>query len=146
MNRKPYRILRGAISRREGDAQSFIDPETGVRTKRKSQSFVHYSAKTPRNPGARDEIMLTPEEARRLTLSGMVLKELASSTIKSSLVVPDKPSIDRDVILSLIEEGQSVRGAKNIAQWREKVFKAGVIDSELPTRRQDLLDVLATRV
>ena len=151
--RHPYKILRGSISRREGDVQRARDNETGQPTKRKVRPFVHYTAKTNRDPQARDEIMLTEREfealggktkLRRLVQGNVVTEtEDSVSSAEEPSARPVELSPDRAVrITQLIDEGQTIRGPGELKKWRERVLQAGVLTGEVPSRRQDLLDAL----
>jgi hypothetical protein len=64
--RKPYRLVRGHYSRRDGEPVTRRDNESGAPLGGKTRPYVHYQSKTTDNPHARDEVMLTDREAAAL--------------------------------------------------------------------------------
>lgn len=146
--RQLYKIVRGSYSRREGDQKSFVDPETQRLTRRKSQPFVHYSARTTRNPNARDEVFMTDAEARAFGLHNLQRlhrgdnnTELPSGSVEE-LMERQLPADKAARIAMLIEEGNLIRKNRQLDAWRKRVFEAEVLTTELPNKRLDVVAAL----
>jgi len=147
--RKLYKMLRGSYSRREGLDQPFVDPETNRPTKRRSKPFVHYAARTQRNPDAKDEVYLTDAEARafgRHNLRSITPRDTRQKEVEEGVVEQmlerELPDDRTEKITMLIEEGQLIRKNSLLKLWRKRVFEAQIFDTELPTKRLDILDLL----
>lgn len=149
MERKPYRIIRGSLSRRDGPSIAPKDEHgrliEGARTRR---SFVHYMAKTEANPDARDEVELTDEEARAFGLARLTrLVRRNNVTIEEapSEEVADVSSLSDDDfsanVTALLKEANSITGMAETAEFRRKVERAGVL-SQVPKRKADLIAAL----
>lgn len=149
--RRLYRILRGSYSRREGDKQPHVDPESGKSTKRQVRPFVHYGARTQRNPTARDEVYMSDAEARAFGLHH--LQSITPRDVRTrdtpmdqdtleEMLSRDLPEDTKGKINMLIEEGQLIRKGSLLKVWRQRVFTAELLDVEVPSRRQDVLDLL----
>lgn len=144
-----YKMLRGSYSRREGFDQPFVDPESGKTTKRRSKPFVHYAARTQRNPDAKDEVYLTDAEARafgRHNLRAITPRDAKPKDVEEGLIEQmlerELPENRAEKITMLIEEGQLIKKNALLKLWRRRVFEAGIFDTELPTKRLDILDLL----
>ena len=147
--RRLYKMLRGSYSRREGFDQPFIDPETQKPTKRRSKPFVHYAARTQRNPDAKDEVYLTDAEARafgRQNLREIIARDARQQDVEEGVIEEmlerELPDDLHQKISMLIEEGQLIRKNSLLKVWRRRVFEAQLFDTELPTKRLDILDLL----
>ena len=147
--RRPYRILRGQYSRREGPPVVHIDPETNQPTRRKSRPFVHYSARTKDNADAKDEIMLTDAEARaygmgrlkRLTQRDIsTADEPGDSSPMPAAELESRPKVD--IVASLIKIGEGVHGIRAIGEWKRSVMDARVLSGPLPKTRDEVLETL----
>jgi len=147
--RRLYKMLRGSYSRREGFDQPFVDPESGKTTKRRSKPFVHYAARTQRNPDAKDEVYLTDAEARafgRHNLREILARDARPKEVEEGVIEQmlerELPDDRHEKITMLIEEGQLIRKNSLLKVWRRRVFEAQLFDTELPTKRLDILDLL----
>jgi len=147
--RRLYKMLRGSYSRREGFDQPFIDPETQKPTKRRSKPFVHYAARTQRNPDAKDEVYLTDAEARafgRQNLREIIARDARQQDVEEGVIEEmlerELPDDLHQKISMLIEEGQLIKKNSLLKLWRKRVFEAQIFTTELPTKRLDILDLL----
>lgn len=141
--RKPYRLVRGHYSRREGDSVAIRDSATNARTGMKAPPFVHYMARTVENPRSRDEIMLSDREAE--ALKGRVVP-LFRTDVRTGETVRHDPAliIKPRPIDELITLGMAVSGTKSLNDFRAEVLKAGYLSHmrTIPSRKHDILSAL----
>ena len=143
--RRPYRLDRGHYSRREGDAVSVKDPETGEKIKGlKRQPFVHYQARTPENPRARDEVMLTDQEAAELNKGGIrrVTPLFRQDTMTGGYTRGNPAGEEKPKTLDeLIDIGMAVNGTKTLNEFRQLVLKAGYLNHlrVIPSKKIELV-------
>lgn len=147
-DRRLYKIIRGSYSRREGFEKPHIDPETKRPTRRKSQPFAHYAARTTRNPDARDEVYMTDPEARAFGRHN--LRELYRGNVQTDTVIDvdellkrELPTEDKHrVVEMLLEEGQLIKKRRQLDTWRDRVFQSELFDKELPNKRLEIVEWL----
>ena len=140
--RRPYRLVRGHYSRREGDQVIIRDNETDQKTRLKAQPFVHYQAQTAENPRARNELMLTDREAE--ALKGRILP-LFRMNVRTGKDEPHDPQGEKTKsIEELIAIGMAVSGTKSLNDFRAMVLKAGYLKTmrTLPSKKHDLIAAL----
>lgn len=141
VERKPYKLVRGSFSRRDGNMVTLRDNETGQKIKGvQTREYVRYTARTADKPNARDEIMLSDKEAKAL---GKRVIPLVQGNVET------REAFDRDHVQEqytldqLIATGQAVSGTKSLASFRDMVFKSGLIlDKPVPNKKHDILNML----
>lgn len=150
--RRPYRIIRGQYSRREGSATTMVDPETNKPIPgRKSRKFVHYMARTPDNPNARDEIELSDSEARAFGLNK--LQRLIRHDVKTGSTPEDIGTVQaaanpfegkdkKTVVEELLKAISGISGEKQLRDFKELVHNARVLTKPMPRSREALADAL----
>lgn len=148
--RKLYRITRGSLSRRDGKPVTPVDEHGNkIEGAQRRPSFVHYAARTPANPNAIDEVMLTDDEARAFGLS-----RLQRILRRNNVVIEEAPTREADEldtaesdddlstrIAELLAESETVTGMAETAAFRRKVELAGVL-KDVPKRKAEIVTAL----
>lgn len=145
VERRPYLILSGQISRRDGPParRSSDDGKTATSSKK---SFVHYRPKSADHPDAINQVLLTEAEARAFglhKLKGPLLKteyktggnDDGAPEIMSVGVTPTRAQLP--IIRRLIEMGENASTNSALSIWRREVVEARVLDR--PYRKKETI-------
>lgn len=139
--RYAYKLVRGIIARREGFEQKHVDPETGKTTTLRTRPFVHYQSRTAENPLARDEIMLTEEEAAEYNQHGRRLVRLVGAGVKPK--EGEAPVADSLTLEGLMNMLTNARGGPSVKVVRQVIFNSGLLATEkLPHTKAELMAAL----
>lgn len=141
--RKPYRLLRGHYSRREGDAVPMRDNETGKRVGGKSTPFVRYQAKTPENMNTRNELMLTDREAAALGY-GTARSRVTPLGRHNVQTGGSEEAAHVKTLDELISLGMAVNGTKSLNDFRREVMESGYLIGvrSIPNKKLEILALL----
>lgn len=139
--RKPYRLIRGHYSRREGDAVALRD-DKGAKLGVKGQPYVRYQAATTENPNARNELLLTDREAE--ALKGRVMPLFRHNARTGQEERHDPQAEPPKPLDELIATGMAVNGTKSLNDFRSMVLKSGHLKGmrTIPSKKHDLLAAL----
>lgn len=151
--RRPYRIIRGSLSRRDGAVVYPMD-EHGRRIEnaKPKKGFVHYSAKTQANPDARDEVELTDAEAlafgltrlQRISRRNIITETPDDAPIKPISTTAIVSANDEDflgMVNKLIVMGNKATGMAEATEFRKRVENSGVL-TDVPKRKADIIEAL----
>lgn len=148
--RRPYLVLRGSISRRDGPPRRRADDGTAEGQVASGKgTFIHYRPKSADFPDAKNQVDLTDTEAR--AFGAHKLKSLLRADVQTGedptppektrrLTRRDLPLLDQ-----LLIEGQNARQQQALGAWRRMLVESQVLDKPYGKKDELLLQLTKLR-